>query len=142
TVLGLAYARYITRCSFWGISLGGMVGQWRGANAPCRCTALALACTSPRLGSPANWDARRRAVQDGGMAAIVDAAMQRFFTPETLERRDPHAASVRRALLGASPVGYAGCCAAVRDMDHVELLRRIAAPTLVIVGDRDVSTPW
>jgi 3-oxoadipate enol-lactonase/4-carboxymuconolactone decarboxylase len=44
--------------------------------------------------------------------------------------------------LGTDPVGYAGCCAALRDVDHSTLLQKIAAPTLVIVGDSDVSTPW
>jgi 3-oxoadipate enol-lactonase/4-carboxymuconolactone decarboxylase len=76
------------------------------------------------------------------MAAIVDLAMQRFFSPETLAQKNPRAASVRSVLLGTSPVGYSGCCAALRDMDHAELLAKISSPTLVIVGDTDVSTPW
>ena len=45
-------------------------------------------------------------------------------------------------LLATNPVGYAGCCAAIRDMDHRPLLDRIQVPVLVIGGDHDVSTPW
>jgi 3-oxoadipate enol-lactonase len=37
--------------------------------------------------------------------------------------------------------GYLGCCAAIRDMDHRELLAKIKAPTLVIAGRDDVATP-
>ena len=54
----------------------------------------------------------------------------------------PAVASARRALLATSPAGYAGCCAAIRDMDFTSALGRITAPTLVIGGDLDVSMPW
>ncbi|TGT34781.1 alpha/beta fold hydrolase, partial [Mesorhizobium sp. M8A.F.Ca.ET.167.01.1.1] len=37
--------------------------------------------------------------------------------------------------------GYIGTCMAVRDADFTDSARRIAAPTLCIVGDRDGSTP-
>jgi 3-oxoadipate enol-lactonase len=37
--------------------------------------------------------------------------------------------------------GYAGSCAAVRDADLTGLVGRIAAPTLVLVGEQDGSTP-
>src|SRR5271170_8079821 len=68
--------------------------------------------------------------------------MGRFFTPETLAKNDPFITSMRTALLATNPVGYAGCCAAIRDMDHRPLLAGIKVPVLVISGDMDVSTPW
>ena len=68
--------------------------------------------------------------------------MQRFFSARTLASANPAAESVRTVLLATNPVGYAGCCAAIRDMDHRPLLGRIQAPTLVIGGDQDLSTPW
>ena len=76
------------------------------------------------------------------MSAVVDVAMQRFFSPDTLAKQNPHVASIRSVFLGTDPVGYLGCCAALRDMNHGDLLRQIKAPTLVISGDRDVATPW
>jgi 3-oxoadipate enol-lactonase/4-carboxymuconolactone decarboxylase len=39
-------------------------------------------------------------------------------------------------------VGYAGCCAAIRDMDQRSALGAIQVPVLVIAGDQDASTPW
>jgi 3-oxoadipate enol-lactonase len=36
--------------------------------------------------------------------------------------------------------GYVGCAAAVRDMDHRDILAKIKAPTLVIAGRHDNST--
>jgi 3-oxoadipate enol-lactonase len=139
--LGLADALGIQRFAFCGLSLGGMIGQWLGANAPGRLTALILANTSPAM-SRKFWDERRKTILEGGMAAIVDLGMQRSFSPEVLERSDPYALSVRTVLSSTDPMGYAGCCSAIREMDHTTLLPKIAVPTLVIVGDRDVSTPW
>jgi 3-oxoadipate enol-lactonase len=141
-VIALADALQIRKFTFAGLSLGGMIGQWVGANAPDRVTALVLANTSPHVPPKSNWDDRRKAVLERGMSAIVDMAMGRFFSPETLAKNDPAANAIRSTFLGTNPVGYAGCCSAIRDMDHRPLLPKITAPTLVIAGDRDVSTPW
>src|SRR5262249_54053978 len=110
-------------------------------NAPGRITRLVLANTSPRFPDSTPMETRRRTVLESGMAAVADVVLGRFFQEET-RARDPHAASVREVLLATDPVGYAGCCAAVRDWDNVAALRRIDIPTLVIVGDHDQSTPW
>lgn len=140
--LALADALNIDKLMFCGLSLGGAIGQWLAIHAKDRVTHLVLASTSPRFGSPANWDARIQAVSSGGMHSILDLAMQRFFSPDTLARRDSYAESVRSVLSGTNPAGYMGCCAALRDMDHREKLKEISAPTLIIVGQQDVSTPW
>ncbi len=141
-VLALADALQIKKFAFAGLSLGGMIGQWLGANASERVTALILANTSPHVSPKSNWDDRRRAVLEHGMIALVDMAMGRFFSPETLAKNDPVANAIRAAFLATNPAGYAGCCAAIRDMDQRHLLPKIIAPTLVVVGDKDVSTPW
>jgi 3-oxoadipate enol-lactonase/4-carboxymuconolactone decarboxylase len=44
-------------------------------------------------------------------------------------------------LLATDPRGYAGGCAAVRDMDQRESIARIVAPTLVIGGTHDPGMP-
>jgi 3-oxoadipate enol-lactonase/4-carboxymuconolactone decarboxylase len=141
-VLGLVDELKISKFAFCGLSLGGAIGQWLGVHAADRVSHLILASTSPQFGPRANWDARRQAVQDGGMAAIVDMVMQRFFSSDTLARGDVHAEAVRSVILGTDPIGYVGCCAALRDMDHTQLLKQVRVPTLVIVGDRDLATPW
>jgi 3-oxoadipate enol-lactonase/4-carboxymuconolactone decarboxylase len=141
-ILGLADALGISQFAFCGLSLGGAIGQWVAARAPERVTHLVLANTSPQFVPRSNWESRIAAVRKDGMAAIVDVAMSRLFLPDTLAKENPHASSIRSVLLGTDPVGYTGCCAALRDVDHGDLLRQIHAPTLVIVGDHDVSTPW
>ena len=141
-MLGLADALEIKRFAYCGISIGGFAGQWLGANAANRVSHLILANTSPNVGPPSNWDARRQAVFSGGMNKLEGTFLERSFSPETVARRDPRVDSLRRIFLGTNPVGYAGCCAAVRDMNNSGLLREIHVPTLVIAGYKDISTPW
>jgi 3-oxoadipate enol-lactonase/4-carboxymuconolactone decarboxylase len=141
-ILGLADALGISQFAFCGLSLGGAIGQWVAAQAPQRVTHLVLANTSPQFTPRANWETRIATVLKSGMTAVVDLAMQRFFSPDTLAKGNPHVASIRSVFLGTDPIGYASCCAALRDADQTDLLRKIQSPTLVIAGDRDVSTPW
>ncbi len=140
--LALADALGIRQFAFCGLSIGGMIGQWLGANAGGRITRLILANTSPKTGDPASMEQRRKTVLADGMPAIVDAVLGRFFTAESREAGNPYVATTRRTVLACNPVGYAGCAAAVRDMDQMALMRRIAVPTLVIGGEHDQSTPW
>jgi 3-oxoadipate enol-lactonase/4-carboxymuconolactone decarboxylase len=141
-VLALVDALGIRQFVFCGLSLGGMVGQWLGAHAPERVTHLVLANTTARVADPAAMEARRTAVIAGGMAAVADVVMSRFFTVGCLARHPPVVAAARRTVLATDPIGYAGCCAAIRDMDQRDALSRITTPTLVIAGDQDVSMPW
>lgn len=138
--LSLADSLNIDKFVFCGISLGGAVGQWLASSQPVRLSKLVLANTSPQFGPTANWENRRTTVLRDGTAAIADMAMSRFFSPQNLGSSE--AASVRSALLGTDRTGYAGCCAALRDFNHTATLPMIQVPTLVIAGDRDVSTPW
>lgn len=140
--LALTEALKISKFAFCGLSMGGAIGQWLAVHVPDRLTGLILANTSPRIGTPTLWDTRIQAVQQGGMAGIVDIAMQRFFSPEFLAEANPYVASVRSVLLGTDSAGYLGCCVALRDFDFTQILRKIKTPTLVIVGEEDVSTPW
>jgi 3-oxoadipate enol-lactonase/4-carboxymuconolactone decarboxylase len=140
-VIAIVDALGIDKFAFCGLSIGGMIGQWLGASATDRLTHLVLANTSPRMDTAA-METRRGIVLQSGMAAVADAVLGRFFTPETLARQDADVGSARRTLLNTDPRGYAGCCAAIRDMDQITLLPQIRVPTLIIVGDRDVSTPW
>jgi len=139
-VLGLLDALNIPQAAFCGISMGGAIGQWLAVNAPQRLTALVLANTAPRFGTHDLWEARRKAVLEGGMQSIVEPTMQRFFSDE--HRGSAHAQSIRSVFLGTDPKGYAACCAALRDADFRASLRRISTRTLVIGSDRDPSTPW
>lgn len=139
-VLAALDALKVAQAAFCGISMGGAVGQWLALHASERISALVLANTAPKFGTPDLWDARRKAVLEGGMPAIVDAIMQRFFSPAN--QASASAQSTRSVLLGTDPQGYAACCAALRDADYRAVLGKISTRTLVIGSDHDPSTPW
>jgi len=132
----------IQQFAFCGLSLGGAIGQWIALRAPERLSHLVLANSSPQFGPPANWQARIEAVRRGGMAAITDMVIGRFFSPRSLAQKNPYVPGILSVLRGTNPNGYVGCCAALRDVDHRHELPNIKLRTLVIAGDLDVATPW
>lgn len=137
----LLNALEIERVHFCGLSLGGMIGQWLGVRAGTRIDRLILANTAPYMGPPASWNARIAAVKSQGMAAVADAVVDRWFTPEFLLVSPDRKERALAMLLATDPIGYAGCCAAIRDMDLRPMIAQITAPTLVILGTRDRATP-
>jgi 3-oxoadipate enol-lactonase/4-carboxymuconolactone decarboxylase len=139
--LAVLDAAGVARATVCGISLGGMIALQLALAAPERLDALICACSSAQMDRD-TWEARLQTVRSGGMAAVVDMAMQRFFSPAFTQAHPELIAGVRATLLGTSAEGYAGCGAAVRDMQLLAGLARIRAPTLVISGERDVSTPF
>jgi 3-oxoadipate enol-lactonase len=131
----------IPRAHFCGLSLGGMIGIWIAAHEPARVDKLMLANTAAHLGPRENWDARIRTVRQGGMAAVAEGVIERWFTPAFREGRAREVEPVRQMLLTVAPEGYIACCAAIRDMDQRTDLAAIRSPTLVITGRHDPATP-
>ena len=140
-VLALLDALGVRRAHVGGLSLGGMVAMWLAATAPERVDRLALLCTSARLGPPSLWAQRAEAVRSGGMPAVADAVVARWFTPRFVTAHPDVVEDARRQLIATTPQGYAGCCAAIETMDLVPALAAIRAPTLVIAGADDQATP-
>jgi 3-oxoadipate enol-lactonase len=127
----------IERASVAGISLGGMTALWLGINAPGRVAKLAPTCTSAKLGPPQMWRDRAATVREHGVAAIAPAVAKNWVTDALADRRPQ-----LEAMIAATPAGgYVASCAAIEHMDLLPELPRIAAPTLVISGRDDPSTP-
>ena len=124
-----------------GLSMGGMVGQWLGANAPERIDKLVMSNTHSYYADKAVWDQRMKLARENGMAAAAGPAMERWFTKEARERRPDKVALIQRMFAATSLDGYLACCTAIRNMDMRPTHPRIKAPTLVIVGRQDPATP-
>lgn len=130
---------------FVGISMGGMVAQALAVRHPQLLTSLVVANSSSYYDEPARilWRERIERVKSGGMAAIADMAIGRWFTPE-FRQTDEGAQRYderRQALLATDPNAYIAACEALWRLDFRETNARIACPTLVIAGTRDESTP-
>jgi 3-oxoadipate enol-lactonase len=122
--------------SLLGLSLGGAIVVRAAALAPERINRVVLACTSPQFGEPQQWLDRAALVRSGGLESIVDAVMARWFTPSF-----PDVAPWREMFLSVDPEGYARCCEALAGLDGRADLARIEAPTLVIAGAGDPTSP-
>lgn len=131
----------LDRVAFCGLSMGGLTGQWLGLHAPERLTCLALCNTGAKIGDALTWDTRIAAVLSGGMASLVDAIVERWFTAGFRLAQGRWVESVREGLVATPAAGYASCCAAIRDADFRDLVRGITVPTLVIAGTFDPATP-
>jgi 3-oxoadipate enol-lactonase len=140
-VLGLMDHEGMTRAQLAGISIGGLTALWLGVHAPDRVRRLVLANTAARIGSIASWEERRRTVEIGGMGALADATMQRWFTAAFRETQPARVARIRATFNATSPVGYLGCCAALRDADLRADAAGVRAPSLVVTGTHDPATP-
>ena len=141
-VLRLLDRYEIETASYCGVSLGGMVGMWLAANAPSRIGALALCCTSAHLPPAQMWTGRAALVRSGGMGAVAQQAVGRWFTPAFAGRHpDTVAGFVTTLQERVEPEGYAGCCEAIAAMDLRPMLGSVTARTLVIAGADDPATP-
>lgn len=130
----------IAKAHWCGLSMGGMVGMWILTHAPERIDRAVLANTAAHMGPPELWDGRIRTAQQGGMAALVDATIERWFTGRFIAQAPQTIARVRRMILDTPSAGYIGSCSAIRDMDQRETVRVVTNPTLVIIGSHDPAT--
>jgi 3-oxoadipate enol-lactonase len=139
-VLAVLDALKIKTVNWCGLSMGGMVGQWLGANAPERIERLVLSNTSSYFPDKTAWNDRLKFVREKGVPALAAPNMERWFT-KGFRERSPETIARMIEMFSATPLeGYIGCGEAVRDMDHRELLPKIKAPTLVLIGNHDPAT--
>jgi 3-oxoadipate enol-lactonase len=140
-VLGILDHLGIDEIDWCGLSMGGMVGQWLGANAPGRIRRLVLANTSCHYPIKDPWNERIAAVASSGLAPLVDPMMGRWFSQGFIAAEPATIARMKAIMLATPAAGYIANCEAVRDMDHRDILAGIRAPTLIVAGRHDVATP-
>jgi 3-oxoadipate enol-lactonase len=140
-VIELLDALKISRVHFLGLSLGGIVGQWLGIHTPERIDRLILSNTSSFLGPAEQWDSLIASVlQAENMSETANMFLRNWFSPHMLEADSAIIESFRAMLLAMHPQGFAGCYAAIRDMDMRRTVALIPCPTLVIAGQYDTVT--
>lgn len=139
-VLALLDALEVKQAHFCGLSLGGLVGQWLGVNAPERLLKLVLCNTAAKIGDATGWNQRIAQVAAEGLTELADATATRWFTSAFWRMQPEVMARILDVFRQTSPAGYVACCAAVRDADFWQDIRRIPVYTQVFAGDADPVT--
>ncbi|WP_176037795.1 3-oxoadipate enol-lactonase [Brucella tritici] len=140
-LVGLLDRLSIKRTIICGLSVGGLIAQGVYAARPDLVTGLVLSNTAHKIGTAEMWDARIAAIQQDGLASILDATMPRWFTPVYRRSDNPAYRAYCNMFIRQPLDGYAATCAALRDVDLTEAAKSISVPTLCLVGDQDGSTP-
>jgi 3-oxoadipate enol-lactonase len=131
----------LERASLCGLSLGGLTALWVAANAPDRVDRLVLCSTSARFDSPERYAERAAIVLAEGMEPVANTTVRRWFTEAFAEEQPGVLDEFHDMLLGTPPEGYAACCGVVERTDLTSSIGSIDAPTLLLSGADDPSTP-
>jgi len=131
----------VTGAAVVGLSIGGMIAQSLAARRPELVRGMVLMDTAAKIGTPEIWEDRLGQVEAGGIEAIADAVMQRWFA-EGFRSGHAEEAAIWRTMLTRTPAaGYVACGRAIAAADLTEATRRLALPTLAMAGSEDGSTP-
>ena len=124
---------------FVGLSIGGMIAQGLAVKRLDLVRAMVLSNTAAKIGQPEMWQERIDAVNKGGIEALADPTMERWFSKEF---RDTAELEIWRNMMVRQPAqGYVGCSAAIAGTDFYTPTSGLRLPTLGIGGAEDGSTP-
>jgi 3-oxoadipate enol-lactonase len=135
--LALMDALHIERAHFCGLSIGGLTGQWLALNASERFDRMAFCATAARIGTAQGWADRIAVVRSDGLAGMIGATRERWFTPEFAARNPVIVSAILNSFSATGVNGYVGCCAALQRADYRDVLGEISNPILAIAGADD-----
>ena len=132
----------IERPHFIGLSMGGMLAQAFALKHPKKLRSLTIAdSVSEWPPETADLFASRVAqAREGGMQAVVEGSLGRWFTPSFRKSNPAEVAAIARVIEGTPVDGYAGCCYSIPRVNFTAQLKQVAAPILVMVGREDPAT--
>jgi len=138
-VIALMDGLGIKRAHWCGVSMGCATGMGLVQKHPDRFDRMAL-CDNPGRSSPEThrqWEERIALAQKGGMSALLESTMQRWFPPETLKANPPHMDVIRQMILTTPVNGFVGCSSALGDHDFRPLMLKVKNPVMWMCGEKD-----
>lgn len=124
-----------------GQSFGGMVAQVLAIDFPQDVRSLVLSGTHCTASADQRevFAARAAAAERGGMEAVAQSTIERWFTQRAMD--SDLVEHARQRLLTDSVDGWAAAWRAIAGFDALPRLPEISVPTLVTTGDADVAAP-
>jgi 3-oxoadipate enol-lactonase len=124
-----------------GLSVGGLVAQFLMQERLPGLRGAVLSNTGLGIGTEQTWNERISAVSSGGMAAITDGVIERWFSPTYRIQQQQQVTLYRNMLLRCPQDGYTACCAAIRDARFDHSTRARIVPALCVGSETDGATP-
>lgn len=133
----------VERFHFVGLSIGGMVTcavaqRWGVGEEPRLMSATTMA-SGAKNGTPDMWVERAALIRAEGTEAVVEATMERWFSPSFTQSHPDAVARIREAFLGCDSEGYAQCCEVLESTDLRLGMERIRVPFSVVNGSEDAG---
>jgi 3-oxoadipate enol-lactonase len=124
-----------------GQSFGGLVAQSLVLDHPADVRSVVLSGTSCTTDAEhrERFLGRAEAARRGGMEAVAQPAIDRWFTAPFMD--DPVVDRARARLLADDPEAWARTFEAIAGHNTLESLGKVRVPCLVVTGDADVATP-
>ncbi|MCS6293961.1 MAG: alpha/beta fold hydrolase [Nitrospira sp.] len=135
----------IAQALFVGLSMGGYILLALYRKYADRVKGMVLADTRAQADTPEGKAGRFQMAQIAykqGPSAIADIMIPKLLSPATIQSRPEIVQRVRTMIEGNQISGIAGDLMAMAERpDSVPLLKQIACPTQIIVGELDQATP-
>lgn len=135
----------IQQAVFVGLSMGGYILFAFYRKYAARVKGLILADTKAQTDTAEGKDGRFQMAQTAykkGPSAIADLMIPKLLSPHTIQTRLDLVQQVRAMIENNQISGIAGDLMAMAERpDSIPLLRQIACPTQIIVGELDQATP-
>jgi 3-oxoadipate enol-lactonase len=123
-----------------GVSVGGSTGL-ELALLNSSVAHVAVLCSGAAIGTRQAWRERAELVRQKGTDVMVDGSRQRWFAPESLERRPDTCDALLKSLQDTDSESYARVCEALGEYDVRARLGEITVPVLAIAGEADEVCP-
>jgi 3-oxoadipate enol-lactonase len=128
-------------CLFVGLSIGGLIAQGLAARHGDLLRAMVISNSAMRVGSEAMWQERIESLYAGGIEALADNIMERWFSGRFRQQQGDELVAWRNMLTRTPLQGYIGCCKAIAASDFEQTTSKLKLPTLLIAGSEDGSVP-
>lgn len=141
--VGLWDALGIEKSHWVGLSLGGMTALGLALAHPDRVLSISVCDARADTDANANaaWESRIAAAREGGVEAVVEGSLLRWFTEASRKAETPAVAHAREMLRRTAVEGYAGCGQAIMGLAYLPRLGEIGVPAQFVVGAEDPATP-
>jgi 3-oxoadipate enol-lactonase len=138
-VIALWDALGIERSCLAGLGLGGVVAVEAALRQPAGVTALVpVSCRASVTDAyRAIWPPMVELASSGGMQAVAQTTIERWFAADFRDRNPELIATIRDAILATSVDGYLGSIAALLSLDWRQRLDAFRMPVLYVSGEHD-----